>query len=265
MNRKRKYEIGSISKQIPVYSFSFDVLFYDGQNMMNEPFEKRYSLLKDLVKDNLLIKATETILYENSEDLEKYFLKNVDSGLEGIIVKKEHNIYEPGTRNFNWVKLKRAMKSHLSDTIDVVVMGYYVGKGKRTQLGIGALLMGVYDEVNNEYATIAKVGTGITDVQWREINLSLENLKVLEKPPFYKVDKLLIPDFWVEPKIVSQIRADEITRSPVHTCGKDNRGIGYALRFPRMEIFKRDKLPEDCTTVKEVIELYGIQLSPIEK
>ncbi len=262
MNRKRIYGVGAASEKVPVFLFAFDLLYLDGKNLMNEMLENRISLLKDLAKDNKLIKITETILYDNAEDLEKYFNENVSEGLEGIIVKSENTLYEPGTRNFDWVKLKRAMQSHLSDTVDVVIMGYYKGRGRLAEFGVGALLVGVRDSDSDRFVTIAKVGTGITDDLWREIRDTLTPLRLQKKPDNYVVDKLLIPDVWVEPKIVSEIRADEITRSPVHTCARDESGVGYALRFPRMEFFRRDKLAEDCTTVKEVINLYENQLSP---
>lgn len=262
MNRKRKYGIGEKTKEVPVFLFAFDLLHLNGRNLMNEPLEERLSLLKSLVPKDSLIHLTETTIFDDAKTLEKYFNECVSEGLEGIIVKKKGTIYEPGTRNFDWVKLKRAMKSHLSDTVDVVIMGYYVGKGRLTQFGMGALLAGVYDDANDEFVTIAKVGTGIPDDLWRKIGDSLKPIVVDRQPNNYNVNSLLIPDFWVEPKIVCQIRADEITRSPIHTCAKDSSGIGYALRFPRMEIFGRDKLSDDCTTVKEIVEMFSAQLSP---
>lgn len=263
MYRKRKYKIGEKAAEIPVSIFAFDVLFLNGRDMMQKPVEERVDALQKLLAvapQN--INMTETILFKDPESLEKYFIENVSEGLEGIIVKRVGSIYEPGTRNFEWVKLKRAMKGHLSDTVDVVIMGYYAGKGRLAKFGIGAILVGVLDQSTNEYVTIAKVGTGIKDSDWTKLKRILSDLETKQKPNSYNVDKLLIPDYWVEPKIVTQIRADEITRSPVHTCARDAEGVGYALRFPRMEIMQRDKLPEDCTTVKEVLNLYKNQLSP---
>lgn len=262
MNRKRIYGVGEASAKVPVFLFAFDLMYLNGKNLMNDELETRLDSLKKVAKDNALIKVTETILFDNAEDLEKYFNENVSEGLEGIIVKSEKTIYEPGTRNFDWVKLKRAMQSHLSDTVDVTIMGYYKGKGRLAKFGVGALLVGVFDSSQEKFVTIAKVGTGVTDSLWQEIRDTLNSLEVEKKPCNYVVDKLLTPDVWIEPKIVSEIRADEITRSPVHTCARDESGIGYALRFPRMEIFRRDKLAEDCTTVQEVLGLYKNQLSP---
>lgn len=263
MNRKRKYGVLKKAMELPVSIFAFDILYLDGRNIMDLPIEDRIQHLRELLEtapDNVIM--TETILFDDPEKLEKYFVENVSEGLEGIIVKKVGSVYEPGTRNFEWVKLKRAMKGHLSDTVDVVIMGYYAGKGRLAKFGVGAILVGVLDEERDEYVTIAKVGTGITDDDWKKIKSILSEIEIEKMPSNYKVDKLLKPDYWVAPKIVSQIRADEITHSPVHTCAQDKEGIGYSLRFPRMEILERDKLPEDCTTVKEVLSLFKNQLSP---
>ena len=80
------------------------------------------------------------------------------------------------------------------------------------------------------------------------------------KPARYKVHKDLNPQVWVLPKLVTVVRADEITKSPLHTAGKIGAEAGYALRFPRvMELLRHDKKPEDATTVKEITELYGMQ------
>ena len=71
---------------------------------------------------------------------------------------------------------------------------------------------------------------------------------------------LIEPSVWVEPQLVVEVLADEITRSPNHTAGKVGNEPGYALRFPRLVSFReRDKQPEDATTVQEVIELYNTQ------
>lgn len=263
MYRRRKYRIGEKAKEIPVYIFVFDFLHLDGKNLMRFSIEDRLKKLKDLLKSETnSIQITETRLFDNARELDKYFIENVSEGLEGIIVKKKGSIYEPGTRNFDWVKLKRAMQGHLSDTVDAVIMGYYAGKGRLAKFGIGAILIGVLDEEKDELVTIAKVGTGITDDQWKQLKNILKNIEVDKKPVRYNVNKLLKPDYWVEPMVVSQIRADEITRSPVHTCAMDKDGIGYALRFPRMEVIKRDKLPEDSTTIVEILKMYKNQLVP---
>jgi DNA ligase-1 len=183
--------------------------------------------------------------------------------LEGVVVKKIDSKYEAGGRNFNWVKLKRHSDGQLQDTIDCVVLGYVFGRGKRTAFGAGALLVGVYDDKNDEFVTVSKIGTGLTDEEWREIHKRADRIKITHKPA--RVNSVIVPSVWIKPEIVIEILADEITRSPIHSAGSfvnksGEREPGYALRFPRLVSFRNsDKKPEDATTVKELIEMYELQ------
>jgi len=172
-------------------------------------------------------------------------------------------LYEAGGRNFNWVKLKRHSDGELHDTIDCVILGYIFGKGKRTAFGAGALLVGVYDEKNDEFVTVSKIGTGLSDEEWKEIHKRADKIKVDHKPA--RVNSVIEPSVWIKPEIVIEILADEITRSPIHTAGtiinkSGEKEAGYALRFPRLVSFRTsDKKPEDATTVKELTEMYNQQ------
>lgn len=149
-------------------------------------------------------------------------------------------------------------------------MGYDVGKGKRTNFGIGAILVGVYDEEMDKFVTVAKIGTGLTDDEWREIEKRCQKLRGTVKPALYEVDAIMNADIWVKPGIVLEIKADEITRSPVHTAGRTLKETktkkayevdtpGFALRFPRLQQFRDDKRPEETTSLKEVQELFSLQ------
>jgi len=129
-------------------------------------------------------------------------------------------------------------------------MGYSVGKGKRAQFGIGQFLVGVKDK--NEIKTITKIGTGITDEQFREFKKRLSKLEVKEKPKNYVVHKNLEPDYWIEPKLVVEVAADDMTKSPTHTAE-------YALRFPRLVGFRDDKGVNQATTISEVKKLFEMQ------
>jgi DNA ligase-1 len=174
------------------------------------------------------------------------------------VVKKQESRYEAGARNFNWVKLKRHSAGALNDTIDCVLLGYLFGRGKRAALGAGSLLVGLYDPEQDQFVTVTKIGTGLSDEQWRSIRERTKGLEVDHRPA--RVSSLIEPSVWVEPQLVLEVLADEITRSPTHTAGKVGGEPGYALRFPRLVSFReRDKKPEDATTVQELIELYNSQ------
>ena len=201
----------------------------------------------------------------NSLQLEGFFEHCISEGLEGIVVKKPDSDYKPGKRNFNWVKLKRQETGELSDTLDCVILGYYSGKGKRASFGIGALLIGVYNKELDRFETIAKIGTGLTDDEWRAQKKSCDERIALEQPHNVICAKELHPHVWVYPEIVCSIRADEITRSPLHQAGARETFLGYALRFPRIMGYRDDKSALDATTVSEVERLYQLQMQKSRK
>jgi DNA ligase-1 len=153
----------------------------------------------------------------------------IERGLEGIVAKRLDAPYSAGARNFNWIKLKRSYKGELSDTVDVCIVGYFKGKGHRTQFGIGTVLGAVYDEETDTFKTISKIGSGFTEEQLSSLSKMLDAIAAPQKPA--RVDSLMIPDVWVEPQYVVTVMADEITRSPLHTAGKKGDEPGYALRF----------------------------------
>ncbi|MCX7956027.1 MAG: ATP-dependent DNA ligase [Patescibacteria group bacterium] len=253
VQRKRKYQIEEMSKKIPLKFFVFELLYKDGKSFINEPFIKRRKELeksiitkKNLKEETILI-ADEQIINEEKK-LEELFDKAVKENLEGIMAKKIDGVYKPGAREWNWIKYKKSYSSKIKDTIDCLVMGYDLGKGKRADFGIGAFLVGVYDEKNNRFLTVAKIGTGLTDEEWKQLKIKSSKFKVQKKPDNYLVDKTMESDIWLKPSIIVEIRADEITKSPVHTAG-------LALRFPRLERFRDDKNISDITTFEELKKL----------
>ena len=192
------------------------------------------------------------------EVLARELLDNISRGLEGVVVKRLDSPYQAGARNFNWVKLKRHSSGELTDTVDLVLLGYYGGKGKRAEFGAGALLAGVYDSDRDEFVTISKLGTGLSDEGWRELHKQVNRLEVEEKPA--RVNSILVPDVWLQPEVVVEVLADEITPSPRHTAGMVGNQPGFALRFPRIVSFRSaDKKPEDATSVVEIREMFEQQ------
>ncbi|OIN95420.1 DNA ligase [candidate division WWE3 bacterium CG_4_8_14_3_um_filter_42_11] len=262
VQRKRKYGITEMAKKIPLKVFVFDLFFREGQKLIDQPYHQRRQQLEEIFRKSQsdVFAIAEKKIFEQACDLEAFFQEKISQGLEGVVVKKLDAPYEAGSRGFSWIKYKREEKGALDDTLDCLIMGYYYGRGKRAGFGIGALLVAVYNAAEDVFESIAKIGTGLTDEQWMEIKKECDALKVEGKPARYKVHKDLNPQVWVLPKLVTVVRADEITKSPLHTAGKIGAEAGYALRFPRvMELLRHDKKPEDATTVKEITELYGMQ------
>ena len=252
MRRRRKYDIETKAKSIPLRFQVFDIILKDSKSLMDIPYYLRRKILEKTIKKGSLLVLDEAILTDEAGVIIKEHKKKIKEGLEGVIIKRWDTPYIPGRTGWRWVKMKEeeAAVGKLADTVDCIVMGYSGGRGKRASFGLGQFLVGVRDK--DEIKTITKVGTGLTDEQFRELKKRLSGLEVKEKPKNYLVHKLLEPDFWVEPEAVVEIAADEITKSPTHSAG-------LALRFPRLVKFRDDKSPKEATTVAEVKKLFEMQ------
>lgn len=252
MTRRRKHAIEETASKVPVRFFVFDILFKNGKSLMDELYIRRRDVLKDTVKSGKLFDVVEYKLTKDPKEISRLNARYTKEGLEGIMVKRADSRYVPGRTGWRWVKMKEAegALAKLADTIDAVVMGYTTGKGRRSTFGIGQFLAGVRDK--GKIKTITKVGTGLTDEQFRELKKRLAKLEVKERPKEYEVHKTLEPDFWVRPSLVVELAADEITKSPNHASG-------LALRFPRLVKLREDKSPAQSTTLSEVKKLFKLQ------
>ncbi|TAK29367.1 MAG: ATP-dependent DNA ligase [Chloroflexota bacterium] len=278
VQRRRKYGIDELKDKVPLRLVVFDMLYADGQDLTGETYAERRNRLLEAIPEAGTLEVTENLITEDAGDLALFFADKIQRGLEGIVCKRLESTYQAGSRNFNWIKLKRSYQAHLSDTIDTVIIGYWRGRGARAQFGIGSLLTAVYDPHSQRFATIARLGTGFSELEWNSLKGMLDEIALPHKPE--QVDSLTEPDVWVTPKYVLAIQADEITRSPVHTCGlklpaadeppnewptngdprMGARSLGYALRFPRaVDFLRTDKNAEDATTVDEIINMYSLQ------
>jgi DNA ligase 1 len=272
--RKRKYNIEEMAREFPLVFVAFDLLYADGKDYINQEYRTRRAALEKLVKRSaqaksakaakpagrvrLPVRLVDRVVTEDASELQEFFDEQIERGLEGIVAKRLDSRYEAGARNFNWIKLKRAYRGELSDTVDVAVVGYLRGRGMRARLGIGALLAAVYNKKADSFESVGKVGSGLSEKNWVHLRELLDEAAAPDKPA--RVDSRLVPDVWVEPQYVMTVLADEITRSPVHTCARDESGAGLALRFPRVvDFIREDKFPEDATTVAEIKKMYAMQ------
>ena len=256
--RRRKHEVEVMAKKLPLVVFAFDLLYLNGKDITLLPYSERRKRLEKIIhSENLVIRKAQVRVMSSASEILEFFNEAISEGLEGLMLKKLDAPYKAGGRGFHWIKFKRSQSGALTDTVDCVLLGVYTGKGKRTEFGVGGLLVGIYDEKKDEFVTISRVGTGLTDEEFRTVNKLAEKSRVSHKPA--RVNSKIEPSFWVEPKEVLEIYADEITKSPIHTAGEEE-GIGYALRFPRLVKFRgADKRAEDATTVSEIKKLYEQQ------
>jgi len=248
ITRKRKHLIEETAKTVPLRFFVFDILAKDGKSLLGEPFGKRRKILAETLKTNKTLVTSGFERADEPGEIKAMHEQYLREGYEGAVIKKWDGAYLPGRQGWNWVKIKEAQGTtgKLSDTFDLVVLGYYYGRGKRTGFGIGAFLVGL--KRAGKWVSIAKIGTGLSDEDFRELKRKLEKHIETMKPKDYDVSGALIPDVWVEPAVVVEVAADEITKSPVHAAG-------VALRFPRLIKFRDDKGPAQATTWNELKEI----------
>ncbi len=266
MHRKRKHDIHKAVEQYPVNLYFFDVLYVDGRDLTVEPLLERRKVLESIVKVDDRVKLSKATFIDNDvEGLERFFQEAIEYGCEGLVVKSisEDAIYRAGARGWLWIKYKRDYKSEMIDTVDLVVVGAFHGRGRRSGT-YGALLMAAYDKDRDVFQSVCKVGSGFTDEDLKKLPEMLEPYKIPHRHA--RVESGMEADVWLEPKIVLEIIGAEITLSPTHRAGWGSirEGYGLAIRFPRFTgRYRFDKAPEDATTVKELIEMYRSQLKKV--
>jgi DNA ligase-1 len=264
MHRRRKHGIDEIMKQYPVAVNFFDVMFVDGEDFTGKPYTVRRKELEAIVQQNEYARLVPASRTKDPEEVERYMEEAISQGSEGLMIKDPRATYNAGARGFAWIKLKREYRSELTDTIDLVIVGAFHGKGRRTG-AYGTYLLAAYDKKRGMYPTISKIGTGFSDEDLAKFPKMLKPYESEVKPP--NVESTMVPDVWYRPKVVIETIASEITLSPIHPAGLDSvrKGSGLALRFPKFTGKVRDeKGPEDATTVKEIVEMYTQQLKKIQ-
>ncbi len=248
VSRRRKHEIEKNSEEIPLQFQVFDVLFVDGKSLMNEEYLKRREELLKVVKNGDLLRIDENAITKDPELIKKLHEKYLKVGLEGVVVKRANGKYVSGRTGWNWVKMKEeeGQQGRLSDTLDCIVMGYFVGRGKRSQFGMGMLLVGVKN--NDQVLTLTKIGTGLTEKMLVNLKNRIDKISTKEKPKEYEAQKDLIPDVWAMPKLIVEVTADSISKSTKHSTG-------LSLRFPRFIKIREDKGVNEATTLKELKDI----------
>ncbi len=267
MHRRRKYGIEEAIGEYPVSLFMFDALYVDGKDYTEEPFPTRRKALEKALSKSDRITLAKNSVVSTPKQLETFFEQAIEEGCEGVMCKAvgKESIYQAGARGWLWIKYKRDYKSEMTDTVDLVVVGAFHGRGKRAG-AYGALLVATYSKKNDTFETVTKLGTGFTDKDLTQIPELLRKHVVPRKPS--RVVSILEADIWFEPAIVLEVLGAEVTLSPIHPCAMDSirKGAGLAIRFPRFTgKYRTDKAPEDATTSDEIVEMYRRQLKKISE
>lgn len=257
MKRRRKYKVEEYAEKIPVKYMLFDVLYLNGSSQMGKSYPERRARLENIATNEKYIALANRVTGSDLEKIDEYFQDCIERGLEGIVCKScaDDSYYRAGAREWAWIKWKPGYSSELSDTLDLVVVGAYAGRGKRAGT-YGSLLCAIYNQEKDVYQTVCKLGTGFTDEQLRNLPRKLNNALKEQRPARVSVTKEMEPDYWFVPEYVLEARASEITQSPVHTCNwNEKEGRGLALRFPRFERWRPEKSPEEVTNVREILQM----------
>jgi DNA ligase-1 len=265
MHRRRKYGVEEAMAQYPVSLFMFDGLYVDGEDLTLEAYSLRRHKLEKAIRESDRVKAAKQIQTDSEKELEAFFEAAIEDGCEGLMCKSvaKDSVYQAGARGWLWIKYKRDYKSEMTDTVDLVVVGAFHGRGKRAGT-YGALLLAAYNKEADVFETVTKLGTGFSDEDLRELPELLGSHVVPRKHS--RVQSTLEADVWFEPKVVLEVLGAEITLSPIHVCAMDSirKGSGLAIRFPRFTgNYRTDKAAEDATTSAEIVEMYRNQLKQI--
>jgi DNA ligase-1 len=258
MFRRRKHGIAEAARDVPVGLFCFELLYADGEDFTELPYLDRRARLAEAVTLSDRLRLTTALDVETETALEAAFEQAVADGSEGLVCKSigPNAIYQAGARGWLWIKLKRDYRTELADTVDLVVVGAYAGRGRRRGT-YGAVLLAAYDPETELYQTVGKCGTGFSDAELAALPARLAGHVRTERPA--RVDSHVPADVWFEPSQVVEVLSAELTVSPNHTAGwgQLKEDAGLSMRFPRFTgRWRDDKEPQDATTSQQLVELY---------
>lgn len=264
--RKRK-DVKLSDITVHICLFAFDLLLYNGESLISKSFDERRDILHDNFKqvDGKFRFAT----FKDSSDLDElqaFLDQSVKDSCEGLMVKMLHgpeSYYEPSKRSRNWLKLKKDYLAGVGDSLDLVVVGAYRGKGKRAG-SYGGFLLASYNDDTGEYETTCKIGTGFSDEDLVNLYKRLQPTEISAPKPFYVYDTKnsnAVPDVWLEPTTLFEVLTADLSLSPIYKAGHQEYGKGISLRFPRFIRTRDDKGVEDATTSSQVAEFYERQAS----
>ncbi len=238
---KRKYNIQEMSKNFPVELNIFDIIYYNGKNLIRDDFKKRRELIEKIVTNKQReIVVVKNLITSDIKKAEEFYKQSLAIGNEGIMIKNLSSSYKPGARVNNMVKLKGEQEG-----IDVVITGAEWGTGKRARW-LSSFTLACIDEDGN-FLEIGKMGTGIKEkseegISFEQMTEELKPLIIFEKGREVKI----------KPKIVIEVVYEEIQKSPTYSSG-------YALRFPRFKRLRADRSNEEIVTIHEIEDVYYAQ------
>lgn len=267
--RKRK-DVQEKDIQVQVCLFAFDILYFNGNSLIQKPLsERREYMLENLKPIPGKFQFATKMDTDNVEAITKFLDDSVHDACEGLMIKTldgKDSWYEPSKRSRNWLKLKKDYLDGVGDSLDLVVIGGYIGKGKRTGW-YGGFLLAAYNQDTGDYETVCKIGTGFSEELLQKLHDVLKPTEMEKPKPSFVYDtnnSNAKPDVWFEPTTLFEVKIADLTTSPVYKCGATYIGDGekgISLRFPRFIQLRTDKSPEDATSSDQIVEMYNSQAS----
>ncbi|KAK0646288.1 ATP-dependent DNA ligase [Cercophora newfieldiana] len=270
MTRKKK-DVKVEDVKVKVCVFAFDLLYLNGEAVVEKPLRERRELMhKSFQPVEGEFSFATSMDGQELDEIQTFLDESVKASCEGLMVKMldgTESGYEPSKRSRNWLKIKKDYLSGIGDSLDLVVLGAYHGKGKRTSV-YGAFLLACYNPATDTYETVCNIGTGFSEAVLEELHKSLSEIVIDQPKPFYAHSSggQHQPDVWFEPRYVWEVKTADLTLSPRYKAGM-KEGVdpagekGISLRFPRFIKIRDDKKPDEATTSRQVAEMYRKQES----
>ena len=266
LSTRGKKNIVESEIKVQVALYAFDCLYLNGEPLLRKPMHERrdalYSAFREVPGEFFFVTEKTS---RDVDELQVFLDESIKANTEGLIVKTLDATYEPSKRSLNWLKLKKDYMEGCGDSLDLVPIGAWLGRGKRTGV-YGAYLLACYDEDGESYQSICKIGTGFSEVILEELSDAAQPFVVDGPRSYYQVSDAMKPDVWFEPKHVWEVKAADLSISPVHkaAAGLVDPQKGIALRFPRFLRRREDKEPEMATTAEQVADFYNAQANKQE-
>lgn len=227
----RKKLDAALREAVPVVFVAYDLLYRDGELLLETKLEERRARLEEMP-----LRVSPQGRLDTAEEIEALFAAARERGNEGLLLKRAGSVYEAGKRSGDWLKVKRPY-----GTLDVVVTAAEQGSGRRATM-LSDYTFAVRD--GEHFLNVGKAYTGLTDEEIKELT------RVFRGIARERYGRVTL----VEPRVVLEVAFDGVQKSPRHKSG-------YALRFPRIVRWRKDKGPEDVDGLERVEELYARSLA----